>query len=124
LTKKITKPAKIAGGGLARITIGKGFGRLGEIDNAEAKLDGLGHRGKDVKGIMNNAIESVKGTSFGLGEAATTASSAVAAGIEPGKELTRYLSLTGDAAAIAGTSMGEMGSIINKVQTSNKAYNG
>src|SRR5699024_8920094 len=114
----------IAGGALAGITIGKGFGRLVEIDNAQAKLDGLGHSGKDVKGIMNNALESVKGTSFGLGEAATTASSAVAAGIEPGKELTRYLSLTGDAAAIAGTSMGEMGSIINKVQTSNKAYNG
>lgn len=124
LTKKITKPAMIAGGALAGITIGKGFGRLVEIDNAKAKLDGLGHSGKDVKGIMNNALESVKGTSFGLGEAATTASSAVAAGIEPGKELTRYLSLTGDAAAIAGTSMGEMGSIINKVQTSNKAYNG
>ncbi|WP_426366292.1 peptidoglycan DD-metalloendopeptidase family protein [Mammaliicoccus lentus] len=124
LTNKITKPAMIAGGALAGITIGKGFGRLVEIDNAKAKLDGLGHSGKDVKGIMNNALESVKGTSFGLGEAATTASSAVAAGIEPGKELTRYLSLTGDAAAIAGTSMGEMGSIINKVQTSNKAYNG
>lgn len=124
LTNKITKPAMIAGGALASITIGKGFGRLVEIDNAKAKLDGLGHSSGSVQKIMDNALESVKGTSFGLGEAATTASSAVAAGIKPGKELTRYLSLTGDAAAIAGTSMGEMGSIINKVQTSNKAYNG
>ena len=124
LTKKITKPAMIAGGALASITIGKGFGRLVEIDNAKAKLDGLGHSSESVQKIMDNALESVKGTSFGLGEAATTASSAVAAGIKPGKELTRYLSLTGDAAAIAGSSMGEMGSIINKVQTSNKAYNG
>lgn len=124
LTNKITKPAMIAGGALASITIGKGFGRLVEIDNAKAKLDGLGHSSESVQKIMDNALESVKGTSFGLGEAATTASSAVAAGIKPGKELTRYLSLTGDAAAIAGSSMGEMGSIINKVQTSNKAYNG
>lgn len=124
LTKKITKPAMIASGALASITIGKGFGRLVEIDNAKAKLDGLGHSSESVQKIMDNALESVKGTSFGLGEAATTASSAVAAGIKPGKELTRYLSLTGDAAAIAGSSMGEMGSIINKVQTSNKAYNG
>ena len=124
LTNKITKPAMIAGGVLASITIGKGFGRLVEIDNAKAKLDGLGHSSESVQKIMDNALESVKGTSFGLGEAATTASSAVAAGIKPGKELTRYLSLTGDAAAIAGSSMGEMGSIINKVQTSNKAYNG
>lgn len=124
LTNKITKPAMVAGGALAGITIGKGFGRLVEIDNAKAKLDGLGHSGKGVQSIMDNALESVKGTSFGLGEAATTASSAVAAGIKPGKELVRYLSLTGDAAAIAGSSMGEMGSIINKVQTANKAYNG
>ncbi|MCJ0953577.1 tape measure protein [Mammaliicoccus sciuri] len=124
LTNKITKPAMIAGGALASITIGKGFGRLVEIDNAKAKLDGLGHSSESVQKIMDNALESVKGTSFELGEAATTASSAVAAGIKPGKELTRYLSLTGDAAAIAGSSMGEMGSIINKVQTSNKAYNG
>ncbi|MGY3718860.1 tape measure protein, partial [Sutcliffiella cohnii] len=43
---------------------------------------------------------------------------------EEGEKLTRYLSLTGDAAAIAGSSLGEMGSIFNKVQTSNKAYNG
>ncbi|WP_058612496.1 tape measure protein [Mammaliicoccus sciuri] len=124
LTNKITKPAMIAGGALASITIGKGFGRLVEIDNAKAKLDGLGHSSESVQKIMDNALESVRGTSFGLGEAATTASSAVAAGIKPGKELTRYLSLTGDAAAIAGSSMDEMGSIINKVQTSNKAYNG
>ncbi|MFI3377673.1 peptidoglycan DD-metalloendopeptidase family protein [Mammaliicoccus sciuri] len=124
LTNKITKPAMIAGGALASITIGKGFGRLVEIDNAKAKLDGLGHSGGNVQKIMDNALEAVKGTSFGMGEAATTASSAVAAGIKPGKELTRYLSLTGDAAAIAGSSMSEMGSIINKVQTANKAYNG
>ncbi|MDT0754023.1 peptidoglycan DD-metalloendopeptidase family protein [Mammaliicoccus sciuri] len=124
LTNSITKPAMIAGGALAGITLSKGWSRLVEIDNAKAKLDGLGHSGQNVQKIMDNALESVKGTSFGLGEAATTASSAVAAGIKPGKELTRYLSLTGDAASIAGTSMGEMGSIINKVQTSNKAYNG
>ncbi|MFT2142243.1 peptidoglycan DD-metalloendopeptidase family protein [Mammaliicoccus sciuri] len=124
LTNSITKPAMVAGGALAGITLSKGWSRLIEIDNAKAKLDGLGHSSQNVQKIMDNALESVKGTSFGLGEAATTASSAVAAGIKPGKELTRYLSLTGDAASIAGTSMGEMGSIINKVQTSNKAYNG
>lgn len=124
LTNSITKPAMVAGGALAGITISKGWSRLVEIDNAKAKLDGLGHSGQNVQKIMDNALEAVKGTSFSMGEAATTASSAVAAGIKPGKELTRYLGLTGDAAAIAGTSMSEMGSIINKVQTANKAYNG
>ena len=70
---------------------------------------------------MNSAMESVKGTSYGMDAAATTAASAVAAGIQPGKELTRYLSLTADAAAIAGASMADR-SIINKVQTSQISY--
>lgn len=124
LTSKITKPAMVAGGALAGISIGKGFGRLVEIDNAEAKLSALGNSGKNVEEIMTNANKAVKGTSFGMGEAATTAANAVAAGIKPGKELVQYLTNTGDAAAVAGVGMDEMGRILNKVQTSNKAYNG
>ncbi|MBU5594919.1 tape measure protein [Amphibacillus sp. MSJ-3] len=123
LTRKITAPALAATGALTGITLVKGFNRLTGIDTAQAKLKGLGHDGKSVETIMTSALESVKGTSFGMDEAATTAASAVAAGIKPGKELTRYLSLTGDAAAIAGDSLSGMGPIFNKVQTSNKAYN-
>lgn len=124
LTSKITKPALLAGGALAGIALTKGFGRLVEIDTAKAKLSALGNSAKDTNTIMDNAMESVKGTSFGMGEAATTAANAVAAGIKPGKELTQYLKNTSDAAAIAGSDMSEMGSILNKVQTQNKAYNG
>jgi tape measure domain-containing protein len=124
LTSGITKPALMAGGALAGIAITKGFGRLVEIDTAKAKLSALGNSAKDTDTIMNNALESVKGTSFGMGEAATTAANAVAAGIKPGKQLTQYLTNTADAAAIAGIDMSEMGSIMNKVQTQNKAYNG
>lgn len=122
LTSKITKPALGAATALGGIALAKGFGRLVGIDNAKAKLKGLGHDANNVQKIMDSALESVKGTSYGMDEAATTAASAVAAGIKPGKELTKYLSLTGDAAAIAGTSMSEMGSIINQVQTSQVAY--
>jgi len=122
LTNSITKPATVATSALAGITLVKGFDRLVGIDSARAKLVGLGHDAEGVDTIMNSALESVKGTAFGMDEAATTAAAAVAAGIEPGKELTRYLSLTGDAAAIAGVSLAEMGSIINQVQTSGTAY--
>ena len=62
------------------------------------------------------------GTAFGLDEAATTAATAIAAGIKPGQELTDYLKLTADTAAIAGGELGEMGYIFNKVQTSGKAF--
>ena len=122
LTSKITKPALAAGTALAGITIGKGFSRLTGIDTARAKLQGLGHDAETIETIMDSALTSVQGTAFGLDEAATTAANAVAAGIKPGKDLTKYLTMTADAAAIAGTSMSEMGSIINKVQTGQTVY--
>ena len=124
LTNKITKPAMVAATALTGVTLVKGFNRLVGIDEAKAKLKGLGHDAGSVTEIMNSALDSVRGTSYGLDAAATTAAGAVAAGIPPGKELTRYLSLTGDAAAIAGTSMSDMGSIFNKVQTAQRAYTG
>lgn len=122
LTSSITKPAMIAASALSGITLVKGFDRLIGIDNAKAKLKGLGHDAESVEAIMESATASVKGTAFGLDEAATTAANAVAAGIKPGKELTKYLTMTADAAAIAGISMSEMGSILNKVQTGQTVY--
>jgi len=112
----------IAGGAIAGIGVAltKGFGRLQAIENAKAKLSGLGHTAETVQGIMNDAMAAVKGTAFGMDEAATVAAGAVAAGIKPGKELERTLKLTGDAATIAGVGMGEMGAIFNKVASSNK----
>ena len=123
LTRNITIPAVGAATALTSITLVKGFDRLVGIDSARAKLKGLGHDAEAIESIMDSALASVKGTAFGLDEAATTAANAVAAGIPPGKELTRYLSLTADTAAIAGASLGEIGAILNKVTTSGRAYN-
>ena len=109
-------------GGLLAASLVKGMGRLTAIDTAEGKLRGLGHSTQSTAKIMDSALASVKGTAFGLGDAATVAASAVAAGIAPGKELTKYLSLTGDAATIAGSSLSEMGSIFNQVQASGTVY--
>lgn len=124
LTKGITVPAMTAATALSGITLKKGFDRLMGIDTARAKLMGLGHDAKTVDTIMDNALESVDGTAFGLDKAATSAANAVASGIQPGKELTKYLKMTGDAAAIAGTDIDEMGSIMNKVQAGGRAYTG
>lgn len=99
-----------------------GFDRLTAIDDAKAKLSGLGHTSASTAKIMDSALASVKGTAFGLGDAATVAAGAVAAGIKPGQELTKYLSMTADAAAISGGSLSELGSIMNKVQTGTLAY--
>lgn len=102
--------------------VNAGFSRLTAIDDAKAKLIGLGNSAEDVQKIMDSALAAVKGTSFGMDEAATTAATAVAAGIKPGEELTNYLTLVSDAAAIAGTSMEEMGAIFNKVETGGRVF--
>lgn len=113
--------AAIAGvGTLAGVALTKGLDRALSIQDATAKLAGLGHSGESVRQIMDNALASVKGTAFGLGDAASVAAGAVAAGIAPGEKLTRVLKLTADAATIAGTTMGDMGSIFNKVAASGK----
>lgn len=112
--------AVVAGGAIAAVAgtaLVKGFGRLQAIENAQATMRGLGHDAESVRQIMDNALDSVKGTAFGLGEAATVAASAVAAGIEPGEALTGHLSNVANTAAAAGTSMEEMGSIFNKAAT-------
>lgn len=109
-------------GGLVATSLFSGFNRLQAIDDAEGKLRGLGHSAAEIETIMDSALASVKGTSFGLGDAATVAATAVAAGVEPGQELTRYLTLIGDAATIAGVPLSEMGSIINKNTTSGKVF--
>lgn len=110
----------LAAGGVLATSLVKGFGRLSAIENAEAKLTGLGNSAGETAKIMDDALAAVKGTAFGMDEAATTAASAVAAGLKPGKELESYLRLVGDAATIAGTDMSTMGSIFNKVATSGK----
>ncbi|MGV9540342.1 tape measure protein [Nocardia beijingensis] len=112
----------LAAGATLGTALSQGFQRMTAIDDAKGKLAGLGHEASGVATIMESALASVKGTAFGLGEAATIAASAVAAGVKPGEQLTKYLKLTADAATIAGTSLGDMGSILNKVTTSGKAY--
>lgn len=97
-----------------------GFERALDIENAEHKLTGLGHSAEEVQGIMDNALASVKGTAYGMGDAATVAASAVAAGVKPGQDLERTLKLVGDAAAISGRDMVSMGAIFNKVASAGK----
>lgn len=107
--------------GLLATSLTKGFTRLKNIDNAKFKLEALGNSAADVKAIMDSAQKAVKGTAFGLDAAANTAATATAAGVPKGQSLTDYLTDVADAAAIAQTSLDDMGSIFNKVQTNGKA---
>lgn len=123
LTGAATRGLQVGAGAVAAgfgASLVKGFGRLRAIDDARFKLQGLGHDAGTVDAIMDNALGAVLGTSFGLEEAATIAASAVAAGIRPGQDLERTLSLTGDAATIAGTSLEDMGAIFGVVASMNR----
>ena len=111
-----------AAAGLIGTALVSGFSRLTAIDDAKGKLAGLGNSAEATAKIMDSALASVKGTAYGLGDAATIAASAVAAGVKPGQQLTDYLKMTADAASIAGTSLSDMGAIINQVRTGQTAY--
>ncbi|MDK4328442.1 tape measure protein [Corynebacterium pseudodiphtheriticum] len=112
--------AAVAAGGVVAGGIAKGMGRLTGIENATQKLSGLGNSAEQVQSIMDNALASVKGTAFGLEEAASTAAMAVAAGVKPGKELEGILTTVADTAAIAGASMADMGQIFGSVAARGK----
>lgn len=114
-----TVASKVGSGFSAAFT--KGFGRLEAIDTAKGKLIGLKMPAEQVQKVMDSALASVKGTAYGLGDAASLASTMVAAGIEPGEKLTRTLKLMADSATIAGTDLNDMGGIFRKVATANKA---
>ncbi|MGP6175444.1 tape measure protein [Corynebacterium sp. A21] len=109
--------AVIGGVGTA---IAKGFSRLDNIDQATAKLDALGNSGSDIRVIMDNALASVSGTAFGIGEAAGTAATMVASGIAPGEQLQGVLQGVADSAAIGGATMEEMGLIWGKAAAKGK----
>ena len=100
----------------------QGFKRLDAIDQAKGKLSALGASTQTTAKVMDSALAAVKGTAYGLGDAATISASAMAAGVKPGQNLTKYLTMTADTAAIAGTSLSDMGAILNQVQTGQMAY--
>lgn len=101
-------------------TLTKGFQRLTALDQAATKLKALGYNAEQVKAVSASALEAVKGTAFGLDEAFATAAAAIASGIKPGQQLTDYLKVVADNAALAGISMQEMGYIFGKVINTGK----
>lgn len=118
--------AAVAGTAIA-VTLGtaltKGFQRLNAIDQATAKMEGLGFTSDETAGLMDNALASVRGTAFGLGDAATVAAQLAASGLGPGQEMADVLTTVANTAAAAGTGLSDIGSIFAKVQSTGKAQN-
>lgn len=121
------KIGKVGTGAIATLAVGitalaakGGFTRALNIENAQAKLKGLGHDSASVTEIMNDALASVKGTAFGLGDAATVAASLSASGIKEGDQLTKVLKTVADTAQISGRSLTDIGMIFGSVAARGK----
>lgn len=108
------------GTGIVALAAKGGFERALNIENAQAKLKGLGHDSSSVSEIMNDALASVKGTAFGLGDAATVAASLSASGVKQGSQLTNVLKTVADTAQISGRSLTDIGTIFGSVAARGK----
>lgn len=121
ITKTIAKTAAIVGvGALVGKGISAGMSRAISIEASKKKLEGLGHSAASITSIMGSALASVKGTAYGLGDAASVAAMMSAAGVKNGKDLTRVLSTVADVAAISGRSLTDIGTIFGSVAAKGK----
>ena len=107
-------------GAIVGLAAKDGFDRALNIERAQTKLKALGHDTKSVDGIMSDALKSVKGTAFGLGDAASVAAGLVASGIRQGEQLSGVLSTVGDVAQVSGRSFADMGLIFQQVAAKGK----
>lgn len=126
-----TKSGKVIGGvlggtiaGVAGMAITKGFGRLKAIDQAKSQLRGLKLEGEEIESVMGSATKAVTGTAYGLDSAAGAAAGALGAGVKQGKDLTKYLTLVGDATAQSTTDFDSMALMMNKVEGAGKLTGG
>jgi len=120
LTKSITVPVAGATSVVGGLVSALGFKRLTGMDNARAKLEGLGIEGKQLEIVMQNARDAVQGTTHTMAEGADVAAGALAAGVKEGAELERYIKLVGDAATGSNAPMSELAQIFNRVQGTGK----
>ncbi|MDN6723920.1 MAG: tape measure protein, partial [Tetragenococcus halophilus] len=119
-TSHITKPAGIAAAAVGGLTAKLGFDRLVGLDTAKAKLEGLGYSTKEVGSITGEVEEAIDGSMTTMAEGTDVAAGAMAAGVEQGDELQRYIKLVGDAAVGSGRDVGSMAQIFNRVQGQGK----
>lgn len=79
--------------------------RAAEIQMAQFQFQGLGLNTAEV---MQNALDAVKGTAFGLGDAAKAAAQFGASGVQAGAQMKTSLTAIAGVAALTGTQFNQM----------------
>lgn len=97
-----------------------GKARANNIEQAKFQFRGLG---LDVQAEMDSALAAVKGTAFGLDEAAKAAAQFGASGITAGADLTGALRAIAGTAAMTNTSFSEIAQIFTSSAGSGKVNN-
>lgn len=120
ITKWAVGTVAVVGGTIGTLALKGGFDRALNIQEATKKLEGLGHDTQSISSIMNSALNSVRGTAFGLGSAATVSAGLVASGVALGDELERRLKTVADTATISGRSIEDVGLIFQSVAAKGK----
>lgn len=90
------------------------------LDNARFAFQGLGI---DVTAAMDSALAAVKGTAFGLDEAAKAAAQFGASGISAGDGMTQSLRAIAGIAAMSNSAFGDISAIMTKAAANNKVTN-
>lgn len=121
LTNYVTKPAIGATTALLGMAAWGGLRGLESLDQAQARLRGLGYEGKELSSIMGQVSEAVKGTTFWTHDMADVAAKALQGGAKVGKELESRLNAVSAATAASNAELSHMGQILNRVGSAGKA---
>lgn len=101
-------------------TIGKGFSRLNALNEAEARLTGLGIAGAELTSVMGSADKAVTGTAFSMADAAKAAGLMASAGIAAGEGMDEAMKALVTTTAASGREMAEITPIFTKIAASGK----
>lgn len=108
LTLGVLDFAKKIGGDILSPILSGGKSRAVNLEQAKFLFEGIGI---DVTKGMESALKAVKGTAFGLDEAAKTAAQFGASGIAAGEKMTSALRGVAGVAALTSRSFSEIGDI-------------
>lgn len=97
----------------------KGWQRALNLEQANFMLEGLlgnaENGAQKIEEIMDAVQKSVKGTAYGMDEAAKVASQLVASGVQDGDQMLTMLRAVAGTAAMTGGSFGDLGDIFTTV---------
>ena len=110
--KVVTGAIAGIGGAVSGLIATGGIARALNIEQAQYMLKQMG---MDVQTVMDNANTAVKGTAFGLDEAAKAAALFGSAGVNAGEEMARTLQMTAGIAAMSGSGMMDIADILTTV---------